>query len=275
MPSKPQNKRIGLIGCGAIGSALARKAKERSNGRAYVAYLNDKDSAKAEALAKVLSPRPEILESEKLIATSDIVIEAASASISADIARAALKAGKHVLIMSVGGLIDAADLFQTEKNSGAGRLYIPSGAIGGLDAFRAVRHERIDEAVLKTSKPPKALAGAAYLKEKGIDLGRIQSPQLIFSGSVSEAVKYFPQNINVAAAAALALGNIDRLRVEIYCDPALNRNVHEVSATGSFGRISFTAENVPSEDNPKTSRLAILSALSTLEQMLDAVHIGS
>ncbi len=274
MSLNPQNKRIGLIGCGAIGSALARRAKERSKGRAYVAFLNDRDPAKACALAKTLFPRPEVLELPKLIATSDIVIEAASAAASAEIARAVLEAGKHVLIMSVGGLIEkAGELF--EKEQGPGRLYIPSGAIGGLDAFRAVRHERIDEAVLKTSKPPKALAGAAYLKEKGIDLSRIAGPQLIFSGSVPEAVKYFPQNINVAAAAALALGSIELLRVEIYCDPGLSRNVHEISASGSFGRICFTAENVPSEDNPKTSQLAILSALATLEQMLGAVQIGS
>ncbi len=273
MPSNPQNKHIGLIGCGAIGSALARRVPQRSPGRAHVASLNDRDPVKAEALAETLSPRPEVLELPKLIAASDIVIEAASATVSAEIARAALKAGKDVLIMSVGGLIGAGDLFQTERS--AGRLYIPSGAIGGLDAFRAIRHERIDEAVLKTSKPPKALAGAAYLKEKGIDLGRIETSTLIFSGSVPEAVQYFPQNINVAAAAALALGNIDRLRVEIYCDPKLRRNVHEISASGSFGRISFTAENVPSEDNPKTSQLAILSALATIEQMLGAVNIGS
>ena len=273
-PKRSKSKRIGLIGCGAIGGTLARKVRERTSGRAHVAFLHDHDSLKAEILAKSILPHPAVTDLLKLISSSDIIIEAASAAISAKVARLALEAGKDVLIMSVGGLIEHSTTLLS-GNKRHGRLFIPSGAIGGLDALRAIRLERIDDAVLRTFKPPKALAGAPYFEEKGIDIGKIRGPQMVFSGSVKMAVKYFPQNINVAAALALALGSTEKLRVEIHCDPSLSRNIHEINVSGSFGRISFTAENVPSAENPKTSQLAVLSALSSLEHMLNPVSIGS
>ncbi|MBI4430240.1 MAG: DUF108 domain-containing protein [Candidatus Omnitrophica bacterium] len=275
MPKKPYEvKRIGLLGCGAIGSALAKKINDRFSSRAYVAFLNDLDAGKVLSLAAILTPRPEMVDFKNLIAGSDIIIEAASASVSAKTAQAGLESGKDVLILSVGGLI-LSGLETFSAMNGPGRLFIPSGAVGGLDVLRAIRGEPIDEVVLKTRKPPKALAGAPYLEEKGIDLNRIRGPQMIFSGSVSNAVKYFPQNINVAAALAFALGSSEKLRVEIHCDPSLSRNVHEITASGAFGRIHFSAENVPSEDNPKTSRLAVLSALATLEQILGPLCVGT
>ena len=45
---------------------------------------------------------------------------------------------------------------------------------------------------------------------------------------------------------------------------------------GKFGKISITIENIPSSDNPKTSRLAILSAIQTLIQYCsNDIRIGT
>jgi aspartate dehydrogenase len=44
--------------------------------------------------------------------------------------------------------------------------------------------------------------------------------------------------------------------------------VHEIQAVGDFGRFRIVLENVPSPSNPRTSRLAALSALATLEEIL-------
>ena len=62
----------------------------------------------------------------------------------------------------------------------------------------------------------------------------------------------------------------------IVADPNTDKNTHNILAIGKFGKISITLENVPDPNNPKTSRLAILSAIQTLRQYcLDGISIGT
>jgi len=57
--------------------------------------------------------------------------------------------------------------------------------------------------------------------------------------------------------------------------PDYTRNVHEVEIVGDSGRITTKTENVPCRDNPKTSALAIYSAIATLEGIANGVRIGT
>jgi len=269
-----RRKKVGIIGCGAMGSAIARLITERCADRLTISCLCDKERSRAEQLSHALPNAPKVISIVDVVKGSDIVVEAASVNVAPRVARQSLDQGKDVLIMSVGGLLLNGTWKQMEER-GSGRLFVASGAVGGLDALTAIRRESIDEVLLRTCKPPQALSGNAYLEERGIDVHQITSRQKIFSGSVEEAIKGFPQNINVAASISLALRNRTALRVEIYCDPTLTRNTHEILAFGSFGKVTFKTENVPSPENPKTSQLAVLSAVATLEKMLDTVHVGT
>jgi len=52
--------------------------------------------------------------------------------------------------------------------------------------------------------------------------------------------------------------------------------MHEIKANGKFGNIKITVENVPDSMNPKTSRLATLSAVELLRQICTKeVQIGT
>ena len=71
------------------------------------------------------------------------------------------------------------------------------------------------------------------------------------------------------------LGSKDT-RVVITADPNTDKNTHVIQANGKFGKISITVENVPDSQNPKTSRLAILSAIQTLSNYCsDGISIGT
>ena len=85
----------------------------------------------------------------------------------------------------------------------------------------------------------------------------------------------FPKNINVAAALSFAGVGMERTKVRIIADPSLKRNVHHIIVKGDFGKLEIMAENVPSPSNPKTSYLAVLSAIATLRGIVDSVKIGS
>lgn len=175
--------------------------------------------------------------------------------------------------MSVGALADGELLALLQSSKG--RIYIPTGAIAGIDAIRAVRH-LLDAVTLTTTKAPKALAGAPFFETSGIKLDAIEDRTVIYEGSAADAVRKFPANVNVAAVLSLAGIGFEKTRVRIVADPAFTTNQHEITATGSFGTFQFTVNNVPSPGNPKTSYLAVLSAIECLRSICNGgMRIGS
>ena len=210
----------------------------------------------------------------ELIKSCDFLIEAVNAKDTKNIIRKALTAKKHVLAMSVGKLLNATELFALAKKNHCAIL-LPSGAICGLDAVKAASLTGISSITLTTRKPPSGFAQSVHVRKKGIDLSRIDAETVIFDGDVDTAVESFPENINVAATLALACGDKNKLRVRIITAPDFKRNSHEIDMIGDFGRIVSRTENVVCPDNPKTSYLAVLSAIQTLKQYFHTVRIGT
>jgi aspartate dehydrogenase len=140
--------------------------------------------------------------------------------------------------------------------------------------LRSARVAGLDEVVLTTSKPPRALAGAPYFAERGVDVGSVRERTVIFEGPAIEAVRHFPANVNVAATVSLAGIGPERTRVRVVADPSLAGNVHELSARGAFGEMTLRLANLPSPDNPKTSLLACLSPLACLRRLADPIQVG-
>lgn len=262
--------KVGIIGCGTIGTALAKALSHEFRHEAELAYLCDRRPDKADRLRKILSRKIRIVSIERLIQQSDLVIEAASAKVSAEIAKKALRQGKDVLIMSVGGLSPL-----TPGGRGRGKLWIPSGALAGLDGLLAAREGRLRRVKLVTTKPPATLREAPYFKRRKFPALNGAKARCLFRGTALQAVRAFPQNINVAAALSLAGLGPRRTHVEIWTSPFVRTNRHEIWVEGDFGRIRTTAENVPSPENPKTSHLAVLSARATLRKIFSSVHIGT
>jgi aspartate dehydrogenase len=178
--------------------------------------------------------------------------------------------------MSVGVFQDEefqSDAFRLAKRKNA-KIYLPSGAIGGIDALCAANLEDIEEVTLITTKPPSAFADSQYLASKGIDPSEIRVRTEVFSGSASEAVKHFPQNINIAATISLAGIGFEKTRIRLICDPQVATNEHHLMAKGKFGELDVVTRNVPSPKNPKTSYLAALSAISSIKKICGHVWIG-
>jgi len=155
------------------------------------------------------------------------------------------------------------------------RIYVPSGAISGLDAVKGAMVGTISNATLTTRKSPKQLEGAPYVVKNKIDLKSLDEPSLIFSGSAKEAVSAFPANINVAAALSLAGIGADKTLVQIIADPACKKNIHEIELEGDFGKLIAKTENVPSPRNPKTSYLAALSGVALLQRITSSLVVGT
>ncbi len=267
--------RVGILGCGAIGSRIAKSIKTQCPDYATVSALFDINPAKALALQKSL-PKAHIVKHsyQELLAVSDLVIEAVNAPDTRQLVRQALLAKKDVLIMSVGKFIEGESILKLAQRLGV-RVLIPSGAIAGVDAIKAASLQRIDSITLTTRKPVYGFADNAYVQARRINLSQIKKETVLFDGNVREAVKCFPQNINVAATIALASHAKDKLRIRIATSSEYKVNSHEIEVNGEFGRLVTRTENVVCPDNPKTSFLAVLSAVRTLKEYFQGVTIGT
>ena len=57
-------------------------------------------------------------------------------------------------------------------------------------------------------------------------------------------------------------------------DPDTHSNSHELRIKGEFGEMTCHTYNVPSPDNPRTSYLAAMSAISALKRIVRNEWIG-
>ncbi|ATZ61674.2 MAG: aspartate dehydrogenase [Methanosarcinales archaeon Met12] len=269
--------KIGIVGCGAIGKTICR-AFDQGIINAHLTALSDRDPVSAQELAdSLVNIRPRVMDTSALIDAVDLVVECAAQSAVPDIVIPALEKGRDVMIMSIGALTDER-LWRRIKSLASEhdcRVYLPSGAIVGLDGLKSASMAKMSSVMLITRKHPSGFQGAPYIEQHKIDLNALKKATIIFEGCAEDAVRAFPANVNVAATLSLAGIGTKNTRVRIIADPALSRNVHEIYVEGEFGKFETRVENVPSPDNPRTSYLAALSTIATLKKIVDEIQIGT
>jgi aspartate dehydrogenase len=256
--------RIGIVGMGVIGTAIAKAASGDIAG-VELAGVTVRDPAKAGGFSAFAL--------DELITRSDLVVEAATQTALRELGPAVLAAGRHLMVLSVGGLVGVLDEWARLADKHGCRILVPSGAIAGLDGVKGAREGRITAVTMETRKPPRGLAGAPYIEANRIDLDAITEETLIFEGPATEAVKAFPANVNVVAALSLAGIGPERTRIRLFAVPGQARNQHRITVEGEFGRLAIEMENVPSE-NPRTGKLSYLSAIAMLRELGSPLRVG-
>ena len=242
-------KRVGLIGCGAIGTVLA-EAIERKLVVCDELVIFDVDTSKAEKLKNQIKFPVKITQNiEELLASKpSIIVEAASQQAVREYYNQILAANIDFIIMSTGALLDL--------NTNTPKLHFPSGAIGGLDALSPAALAGIDEITLTSRKPPKALGKTNSQEET------------VYEGYAEEATRQFPREMNVAATLALTVKPA-KVKVQVVSDPNVVRNTHQIHVKWRYGEMTMEFANDPHPDNPHTSALAAWSAINLLKSQLE------
>ncbi len=242
-------KRVGLIGCGAIGTVLA-EAIERKLILCDELVVFDIDIPKAQKLKQTLNFPIKIVGNidELFAAKPKVIVEAAGQQAVQEYYDKLLASRANFIIMSTGALLDL--------NTSSPKLHFPAGAIGGLDALSAAANAGIDELTLTSRKNP-------------IALGKTNTEtSIIYEGYAEEAAKQFPREMNVAATLALTV-KPTKVKVKVISDPAVKRNTHEIQVKWRFGEMTMRFANDPHPDNPHTSALAAWSAIKLLQKLLE------
>jgi len=276
MNSRENNRirKVALIGLGSIGSYVAREIiRGKVPGIKLLAAADIKPPS-SDLLQELKNHSVAVVQSFEALGgyPIDLAIECANQKVVKDCADFFLSKEIDLVIMSMGALVQGtffADLAAKAEEKGC-HIYIPSGAVGAIDALKAAKLGGLEEVTLTTRKPPRALGSA-----EGVNLNELREPRTIFEGPASKAVVKFPQNVNVAATISLAGLGPDRTRVRVVADPAIDQNIHEIQARGAFGSLEIRLANRPNPDNPKTSLLACLSVISLLGRIQGSVQIGT
>ena len=268
MPDTPA-LRIAIAGSGAIGRGIAGRLLGGMPGLRLSAIGVRNPAATGDA-----GPAGVVVTTVgELAAHADIIVECAPAALLPAIAEPALRAGRSVVVLSCGALLERMDLIDLARAHG-GRIMVPTGALLGLDAVLAAAEGVIHSVRMITRKPPKGLEGAPYLVQHGISLAGLAEPKLLFEGSAREAARGFPANLNVAVALSLAGIGPDLTRLQIWADPAVTRNTHRIEVEADSASFGLSIENVPSE-NPRTGRITALSVVALLRKLRSPLAVGS
>ena len=112
--------KIGIIGCGAMGTQIARACQERIKlkDKIELAAICDIDETKAGILNKGLRKKALVLNLNEIIEKTDLVVEASSASVSADVVKRCIEKTRDCLVMSVGGLLGKERLLDLARARG-------------------------------------------------------------------------------------------------------------------------------------------------------------
>jgi aspartate dehydrogenase len=264
--------RVAVAGLGAIGADVVKALDRGIEGLTLVAVSANSPDKHRGWLAD-LKTAPNVMPIAQLAEVADIVVECAPSKVVRAIVAPVVERGKTAVVLSVGALLQNADLIDLAKAHG-GQIIVPTGALIGLDAVTAAAEGTIQSARLVTRKPVAGLLGAPHLVENHIQIEGIIEPLRIFEGSARDAAKGFPANLNVAVALSLAGIGPDRTRVEIWADPTVTRNTHRIEVDSDSARLSMTIENIPSE-NPKTGRITALSVIACLRKLRASLRVGT
>jgi len=257
---------LGIIGCGNIGRTIIRAIYEGKIDCKVIGVFDvNKDGYNA--LSDEIKKQLKFFDDfDKFIKEdANLILEAASQQAVKEYAVNVLKHDKNLMLMSVGALADKnlSDEIRRIAKAKNLKIYIPSGAIVGIDGVKAAMLGGIESVTLTTRKNPKGLGVTA------------DNEKILFDGNASEAVVKFPKNINVAATLSLAGIGFEKTNVKIIADPNVSENIHEIRIKGNFGEILTVARNLPSPDNPKTSYLASLAAIACLKRITSEIEIGT
>lgn len=264
--------KIGIVGFGALGSLIAQSILECNSSLLKIAGIYMRDfSKKSIAIEKY---GLQVMDLETLLDASDCIIEATTVYAMPEIVRLAIQKEKPVIPMSVGGLaIDTSLLDLVLQNPT--KIYIPSGGICGIDGLLALKEIGLDSVKITTTKSPRSLAGAPFLKENNIDVLSLTQAQSIYKGSARSAIVHFPSNVNVAITASCAGIGFDQTMIEIIADPIATKTKHVLEAVAGQCQITTEVIGTALEKNPKTSSIAYNSLKALLFKIASSLSVGT
>lgn len=262
--------RLAILGSGALGSIIARAVVDELNEDYQLLGVLSKTMENAKRLAEEVKCKAYTNLKELLADQPDYVIEAANPTVTKEIGLNILEKGINLIVLSAGAFADRT-FYEAAKQTARKhhcRIHIASGAVGGFDVLRSTLCMEEAKVSIITEKSPHSLAEAPFLEGQKLSDYVVEE---VFSGTAEEAIRHFPQNINVAVATALATTGVENTHVVIRSVPDMTSNFHRIELSGPTVKINIEIDSAPSPDNPKSSSLAAWSVVALLKNLVSPI----
>ncbi len=254
---------VGIAGLGNLGTEIARWLVDAAPARLRLAAAADRERDEVARRLAAMGSSASAVALHELPEHCDVVVECLAPEAAAELLECCVDRGGTVVPLSACVLLHRPDLIERARAAGT-RLLVPSGAVAGVDALRAAAMGQVHTVKVRTSKPP-----------AGVDAQASPGRQRLFSGNALQACQAFPRNVNISATLSLAGIGGERTQVEIWADPELERNVHEIEIDSDSTLVRIRIENRPSAGNPRSSAVTANSVCALLLGLVDPVRIGS
>jgi aspartate dehydrogenase len=264
---------VAIAGFGSIGRLVGRHLDEGMQGLRLVS-VSAANLDRARENLKVFRARVDAVPLERIADMADVVVDCAVPQVFHEAVTPAIERGRTIVTVNATSLIEHLEVIDRAERTGA-RIILVSGSVLGFDALRAANVGAINSVLMITRKPPLSLAHSPWIREHGIELRGIVKPTKIFEGSAREAARAFPDKLNIAAAVALASIGPDRVRIEIWLDPAVERNVHRILVDADSTRFEMEIQNVPNPGHEGTGPLTAYSVIAALKDLTATFRAGT
>jgi len=262
---------VGLIGFGAISQNIYKYFVNNQNSNINfktILVRNIKNYAKYDL--NIITDNPEQFFNKNL----DYVIECAGHESVFSFGAKVLKNKSNLMITSTGALTNDnlfSNLLLLSKKYNK-KIIIPSAGIGALDMLSASSIGVLKEVNMVIRKNTEAWIGT--VAENKFDLTTYNDNLILFTGTVREGAKLYPQNVNISASVALAGIGLDKTNLKIISDSSINTHIISINAKGDFGEFNFEENVIPSEENEKTGKIVSLAIIKTLKNLTSNLIIG-
>ena len=274
--SAPRTRRtlgVAIAGFGSIGRLVGRHLDEGLQGL-RLASVSAANLDRARENLKVFRTRVDAIPLDQIADTADVIVDCAVPQVFRNAVTPAIERARTIVTVNATSLLEHPDIIDRAEQTGA-RIILASGSVLGFDALRAANVGVINSVLMVTRKPPLSLAHSPWIREQRIDLLGIVQPTKIFEGSAREAARAFPDKFNIVAAVALASIGPDRVRIEIWLDPAVERNVHRISVDADSTRFEMEIQNVPNPGHEGTGPLTAYSVIAALKDLTATFRAGT
>lgn len=267
-------RRVAVAGLGSVGLRVARALDEGMDGLRLVAVAASSPESAARRIRDFRSA-PGIVSLDKVADEADIVVECLPPAVFTELTKGVFgRQGRTLVVASVGCLLTVPGILDKARAS-ATRLIAPSGAVAGMDGLRAAREIGLEAVRLTTRKPPASFGESVVVEGLAKSTASIDRAVRLFSGNARQSVAAFPKNVNVAATIALAGAGPEATAVELWADPSVTVNTHELYVRSRAGEMKVVCANLPDEANPRSSAITAFSIIAALRRLDAALTVGS
>ena len=257
--------KVAIIGFGGIGQTVARSIQESYSDNMQVSAVLVREKA-MDSLQSTETRGPRFVSNIDSLLDSkpDVVAECAGHTAVQEFGKSILAAGIDLVVVSAGALADEPlhkELLETARENAA-TLYVPAGALAGIDGITAARYSGLAKVRYTGRKPPAAWTGTPA--EDLIELDHLDGEKTIFTGNARDAALLYPKNSNVAAVLALAGLGFEKTEVHLIADSNVTENQHQIDVEARTGRFQVALSGNTLPGNDKTSALAAFSAVKCI-----------